>query len=103
MCRPQLPVRREPRVELGERFGPDAIQAALSVGTYVDETGFFQDAEVLRHRRLAERQLHHQLTDRSLAAAQQVEDRYSLRLGEHLEDGHPHGFIFVNGYISVKT
>jgi hypothetical protein len=85
MGRPEAAVGRQPRIELGQRLGPDAIEATLSVGTRLDHSGFPEHPKVLRHGRLAQVELIHKLADRSLAIAEQVEDGLSAGFGENLE------------------
>jgi hypothetical protein len=81
VSRPELAVGGEPLVELGERLRSDAVQAALRIRAGLDEPGVLEDAEVLRHRWLAQTQLLDQLPDGPLAVAEQVEDRQPARLG----------------------
>jgi len=82
---PQLPVRLQPVVELGKWLGTDAVQPALRVGAYVDEPGVLQHAQVLRHRGLAETQALHEIADRPLSVAQELEDLQPAGLPERLE------------------
>jgi hypothetical protein len=89
---PELPIRCEPLVERDQRFGPDPIEAALRVGSHVDEPGFAQDPEVLGDRGLGEPHVVHELVHGALAFPQPVEDPPATGLGEHFEDGvsgHP--------------
>jgi hypothetical protein len=81
VSRPELAVGGEPLVELGERLRSDAVQAALRIRAGRDEPGVLEDAEVLRHRWLAQTQLLDELPDGPLAVAEQVEDRQPARLG----------------------
>jgi hypothetical protein len=81
VSRPELAVGGEPLVELGERLRSDAVQAALRIRAGLNEPGVLEDAEVLRHRWLAEAELLDELPDRPLAVAEQVEDSQSARLG----------------------
>jgi hypothetical protein len=85
VCRPELAVRREPVVELFERFRPDAIQAALRVRAHLDEPRIFEDAEMLRDGWLADAEAIDEVADRPFAVAEQVEDRQTARLGQDLE------------------
>jgi hypothetical protein len=73
--RPELPVRRQPRVEVGQRLGADPVDAALRVDARLHEAGVLEDAQVLRHGGLAEPQVTDEFADRSLAVAKRVEDR----------------------------
>jgi hypothetical protein len=79
--RPEPAVGGEPLVELGERLRPDAVQAALRIRAGLDQPGILEDAEVLRHRWLAEAELLDELPDGPLAVAEQLEDRQPARLG----------------------
>ena len=81
MSRPKLAVGSEPLVELGERLGSDAVQAALRIRAGLNEPRVLEEAEVLRHRGLAEAELLDELPDRPLAVAKQVEDLEPARLG----------------------
>jgi hypothetical protein len=83
--RPELAIRREPVVELFERFRPDAVQAALRVRARLDEPRISENAEMLGDGRLADAQAVDELADRPLAVAEQIEDRQTARLGKDLE------------------
>jgi hypothetical protein len=83
--RPELAVRREPLVELCERFRPDAIQAALCIGARLDEARVLEDAEVLRHGRLAEAHALDELADGSFSVAKQIEDRDPARFSQNVQ------------------
>jgi hypothetical protein len=85
MRRPELAVARQPRIEFEERLGPDAVQPALSIGASLDQSRVPEHPEVLRHGRLAQPQMCHQLSHRSFALAQQIQDRLPSRLGQNLE------------------
>ena len=85
MRRPELAVARQPRVEFEEGLGPDAVQPALSIGASLDQSRVPEHPEMLRHGRLAQPQMCHQLSHRSFAFAQQIEDRLPSRLGQNLE------------------
>jgi hypothetical protein len=83
--RPELAVRREPVVELRERFRPDAIQAALCVRAHLDEARLLEHSKMLGDGRLADPEAVDELADRPFAAAEQIEDRQTARLGQDLE------------------
>lgn len=85
MRRPELAVARQPRIEFEERLGPDAVQPALSIGASLDQSRVPEHPEVLRHGRLAQPQMCHQLSHGSFALAQQIQDRLPSRLGQNLE------------------
>src|SRR6478609_1936523 len=44
---PELPVRREPRVHVGERLGAQAVHTALRVDSRLDESRVAQHTQVL--------------------------------------------------------
>lgn len=85
--RPELTVGRQPLVELRKRLRPDPVQAALRVAARLDQPRSLEDAEVLGDGRLAERKAIHELADRPLTVAEQVEDREAPWLGKDLERG----------------
>jgi hypothetical protein len=85
--RPELAVRSKPVVELGERFRPDAIEAALRVRAHLDESRLFEHAEMLGDGRLADAETVDELADRPFAVTEQIEDRQTARLGQDLECG----------------
>src|SRR5690606_17350738 len=53
---PHRPVRREPRVDLGERLGTQPVQPALRVAPDLDQPHLAEHPQVFRHGRLGERQ-----------------------------------------------
>jgi hypothetical protein len=63
---PKAPERREPGVNLSERFWSDAVHAPLRVDSRFDEAGFAQHSEMLGDRRLRHPQLMLELADRAL-------------------------------------
>jgi hypothetical protein len=85
--RPQLPVGRQPRVEVGKRLGPDPVQAPLGVHPGLDQPRVTQDAKVLGHRGLAEPERADELADWTFPVAEQFEDRQPAWLGEGLKRG----------------
>jgi hypothetical protein len=84
---PEPAVGSKPFVELRERLRADPVQPALSLRARFDEAGLLQDTKVLRHRRLADWKALHELADRPLAVAEQIEDREPARLGQDLKRG----------------
>jgi hypothetical protein len=84
---PHLAVGLEPSVKLHQRLNPDAVQAALAGGTDLDQTGVAKHPQMLRHRRLTDRQPLNQRTDRPLPLAQLIEDQASAGLGDDLDRG----------------
>src|SRR3954453_6002891 len=84
---PELPVRREPGIELSERLRVDPVPAPLSVLAHADEVGLAQHLQVLRHAWLADLQALDKLAHGVLPLAQQIEDAPARGLGEDFEDG----------------
>jgi hypothetical protein len=82
---PQLPVWREPGVDLGERLQAQPVPPALGVLADLNQAGLTQYLEVLGHRRLTQGELLDQFPNRTLARAEQVEDLPTTWLCEHLE------------------
>ena len=78
-------------VDVGERLGAQAVDAALRVDARLDEPGLAQHAQVLRHGGLAHVERAHELPHRALLLSQQVEHAAASRLGEDLEEGGRHG------------
>lgn len=89
---PELAVRLQPIVELDERLGAQAIEPSLAVGAHGDEPGVAEDAQVLRHRRLAQRQSIDEDVHRLLSLAQRIEDAAAAGFSEYFDGrsgGHP--------------
>jgi hypothetical protein len=84
MSRPELSVRVEPLVEVGQGLGANSIETALRVGAGLDQPCILEHAEVLRHCRLAEGKAVDELSDRPLAVAQQLENRNPTGFGQNL-------------------
>ena len=82
---PHPAVRRQPVVELDQRFDAQAVPAAWPVYPHGHEPGVAQHPEVLGRQRLGEPGGIGELTDEVLAAAEAVEDRSPDRLRQHLE------------------
>ena len=85
MGSPELAIGSQPLVEVCERAGPDPVKAALSVHARLHQPRIPEDSQVLRDPRLAEAKLADELTDRLLAIAKQLEDRYPVRLSKDLK------------------
>ena len=83
--RPQLPVRRQPRVEVLKRGRPQPIDAPLRVRADFDEARVAEDAQVLGNRRLADGQVVDQLADRQIRESEQIQDAATVGLGEDFE------------------
>jgi hypothetical protein len=82
---PELSIRGEPVVELSQRLGPDAIEAALRVGAGVHQARLPEDAQMLRNGRLGEVEMIDQVPDRPFSVAQQTDNRKSLGVTQDLE------------------
>ena len=71
---PEPSVGLKPLIYLDERFGTQAVEAPLCVVTDLDYAGLAEHPKVLGDAWLTEREVVDQLSDWSLAFAQQVED-----------------------------
>jgi hypothetical protein len=85
MLRPERAVGRQPRIELGQRLGPDPVQPTLSIRTRLDHSRVPEHPKVLRHGGLAQVEPIDELTNRPLTIAEKVEDGLSVGFGEDLE------------------
>ena len=94
--RPLRAVRREPVVDRPQRLRPHPVQPALGVGAHVDQAGVTQDPEVARDRRLAHRELPHEVSDRALALEQEIEDAATVGLGDDLERGNHARILLIH-------
>jgi hypothetical protein len=59
----------------------------IPFGSNLDEPSLTEDAEMLRHSRLADVHGVDEITDGALCLEEQVEDLPSVGLGEHRKDG----------------
>jgi hypothetical protein len=75
-------VRLEPLDDLCQRLGTEPVPASLAIRANLDEIGLSQHLQVLGDSRLAEADVRHELVDRPLAVAQEVEDLPARRFGE---------------------
>src|SRR4051812_41861272 len=98
-ARPVAAVGLEPGVDLRERLRAQAGDAAPGGGSHADQPRLAEDPEVLGDARLADRQGLHELADRPLALAQQVEDAPARRLGQDLECACHAAYISVQLYV----
>ncbi len=99
---PRVPCRAEraqPRIELLQRFGPQAVEALPGARTDVDETCLAQHLEVLRHVGLGEGQLGDERPDRPLAVEQEPQDFPSAGVGEDLEDADHTVNMLLKAYV----
>src|SRR5215210_499468 len=97
---PELPVGREPRIQLGERLGAKAVHAPLPVRPHPHEPGLAEHPQVLRHARLAEPDSLDELADGPLALTQELQDAAPSRLGENGKGSTHEGDILPPSYIS---
>jgi hypothetical protein len=99
------PIRLEPGIELHQRFGAEAVQAALGVAPYFDDTGIAQHLEMPGDTWLVHADLLDEIVDRTLAIADCVEDAPAGRLGDCFEDGEcgRHGRDYMCSHIYVST
>jgi hypothetical protein len=79
---PNLAVAFEPGFELLEGGRAQGVDAALCVHANVHESGFAEDAEVLRDLGLAETEAGNQVADGARSAAEELNDVKAVRLGE---------------------
>jgi hypothetical protein len=75
-----------------------SVPASLAVRANPDQTGFSQNLEVLGDARLAELEAGHELVDRPLPVAQEVEDLAARRFCERRVGSH--GLILPNGHMN---
>jgi len=99
---PELSIGRKPPIHVGERLGPQPVEASLTLGTHADEAGLAQDAQVLRHPRLAYLKPVDQLSNGPFALAEEVKDAPALRLGEDVE-GRVHGGEYYSIVICLTS
>src|SRR5436305_2412628 len=79
---------REETVEVGQAVGAQAVQASRPVVPFGNQTGFAQDLQMLRDRRLGHREARCNIAGSALAICQQPEDLAALGLRYRLEDPH---------------
>ncbi len=82
---PHLAVRLEPSVELDQRLHPDPVETALALRSDGDQAGVAKHPEMLRYRRLADRQALDQSANGPLPGPQLVEDQSPAGLGNDLD------------------
>ena len=82
---PELPVGRQPRVEVLKRRRPQPIDAPLRVRADFDEPRVAEDAQVLGDRRLADGQVVDKLANRQIRASEQIQNAAPVGLGEDFE------------------
>jgi hypothetical protein len=72
--RPERPVAAEPGVELGQRGRLERVDAPARLGPRANQPVLAQDAEVSRHRRLADREVRADLRRVVVTLGQQLDD-----------------------------
>jgi hypothetical protein len=82
---PELAIGGQPRVDLGERLGPEHVQPPLGLGPDGDEARVPQHPEVLGRPRLAAAEQTNELTDGAWALPQEVEDSAPGRFADDVE------------------
>src|SRR5829696_8443999 len=98
---PELTIGGKPPIHVGERLGPQPVPAPLALSAHTHDTGVAQDAQMLRHPRLADREPVDQLADGPFAVTEQVENPPALRVREDVESG-VHTRRLLHSYISSK-
>src|SRR5262245_34490701 len=88
---PLVPEALEERLHVGETLGPDAVEAARSVSSFVHEPGLLEHGQVLRDRRPRHLEVRGDLAGRQLLVPHELQDPASVRLGEGFQGGlHRH-------------
>jgi len=80
-----VPCLDEPQLCCREPVGSERVQVPGSGAAPFDEPGCREDAQVLAHRRSADRKLLSKLDDRPRALVQKFEDPAPYRLSERIE------------------
>src|SRR4051794_35632398 len=78
---PELTVGGEPGVQLRERLGAQPVPAPLPVTPNPDESRLAQDAQMLRHTRLAQLEVLDEVAHGPVALAKKLQDPAPRRLG----------------------
>jgi hypothetical protein len=87
MGHPELAIRRQPVIELGQGLGPDVVDAALRVGPRGHHPGLFEDAQVFGYGGLAEVEVVHQVAYGSFPIPKQTDDGEALGIAQDLHGG----------------
>lgn len=77
----------KPGVELSERLGPEAVEAALRVAPDLHQAGLAQDPQVARDARLRHADVLDEVADGALADPDRIEDAAARGLGDGFENG----------------
>ena len=84
---PEAAIGLGPLGDVFQRLGPQAAGAPLSVAAARDESGTLENVEVLRDRRLRDRERCGELGNGGLTRGEPGEDRPPGRVGEGCEAG----------------
>src|SRR5579875_1326897 len=74
-------------VDPAERDGVEVVPALAPIAANDDESGVFEDAQVLHHREARKREGGTEIPRRAGAVFEEVEDSAAGRVGERLPDG----------------
>jgi hypothetical protein len=83
---PQVPVLREPLIELAERLGAERVEAPLPNRPSRDEAPFVEDAQMAGDPGLVDADLFDDIGDLPLAAPQRCDDKATRGIGQGQED-----------------
>ena len=84
---PERSVPVEPLVELGQRFGPEAVHPPLRVGAHVHEARLPQDAQVARHTGSGDGQDGGELAGGGRSVGEHLQEAPSPTVGHGVECG----------------
>src|SRR5919109_2542255 len=84
---PELAIRAQPAIDLRQGLGLQPVPAALGIAADLDQSSLAQRPQMLADAGLTQADLLHQLADRALSLAQQVENAAPHWLGDQLERG----------------
>lgn len=84
-CGPEVSVRREPGIDLGEVLCTQPIDAALRLAAHLDEAGLAKDSKVPRDSRPRDGQQRGKFTRGRLAGTERIENRSSPPVGEGMQ------------------
>lgn len=100
---PECPVVRQPVVDLGERLGPQAVDAALCVLTGFDEAGFSQHPEVPGDPWSCDGESRSEFGDRRRVVAKDLEHGATVSVGDRVEHGIHCRPMYLHCYVPVKV
>ena len=79
-------IAADPRVDLGQRLGAEAVVAKAPLGALADEAGALQDRELLAHGGLRDVERGDEIGDAALAERERVEERAPRGARDRLKD-----------------